>query len=166
MKVNGLPFLVSYSRILKFRTTTELVNTKAPNIISAIALILKVYGNMGFTVSFIASDNGFAPLQQNEAFLSLRVLLNATSEGEHEPYSERFIRTVKEKCRVCYILVPFTRLPRRLAIELVYCQIFWYNFPVPSNYISENMGPAEIVVRQTHGYNKICGIGSMFGEYV
>ena len=91
MKVIGLPFLVSYSRMIKFGTTTELVNTKAPTIISAIILILRVYGSRCFKVNFMATDNGFTPLQRNEAFLSLGVLFNVTSKDEHEPYSERFI---------------------------------------------------------------------------
>ena len=124
MKVNGLPFLVSYSRVIKFGITTELVNMKSPAIVVAIILILRVYATRGFRVEFIAADNGFASLQQDEEFLSLQVIMNVTSEDDHEPFSERFIQTVKEKCRMCLSLVPFARLPRRMTNDMVYTQTF------------------------------------------
>ena len=95
MKVNSLPFLVLYGRVVKFGTTTKLINTKVPLIVAAITLILRVYGTRGFKVSFIAADNEFAPLSQDETFLSLQVVMNLTSEDEPEPFADRFIRTIK-----------------------------------------------------------------------
>ena len=97
MKVNGLPFLVTYGQVVKFGTTTKLLNTKFPCIITAMTLVLRAYGSRGFRVNFIAADNVFAPLQQNEEFLALGVIVNIKSKGEHEPFSEIFIRTIKER---------------------------------------------------------------------
>ena len=135
MKVNGSPFLVSHNRVIKFGTTTEFTNMKASSIVSGIILILRIYATRGFRVEFIAADNGFASLQQDEEFLSLQVTMDITSEDEHEPFSERFIQTIKGKSRMCLSLVPFIRLPRRMTIEMVYTQTFWYNFTIPQEYL-------------------------------
>ena len=166
MKVNGTPFLVTYGRVVKFGTATELVNTKTGSIIDALTLVLRLYAMRGFRVTLITADNGFAQLSNDERYLALGVTMNLTSEDEHKPFSERFIRTVKEQCRMGMALLPFIKLPKRLVVEMVYCQIFWYNFSIPIDYISKHMDPAEIILGSTHGYNKICGPGSMFRQYV
>ena len=72
MKVNRLLFLVSYGRVINFGTTTELANMKTLSIVSAIILILRVYVTRRFRVEFIAVDNGFASLQQDEDFCHCR----------------------------------------------------------------------------------------------
>ena len=166
MKVNNIPFMVSISRVIKFGTATELDSLKMPAYVRTITTILRIYASRGFVVRTIVADNGFAPLLQNNDFLTLGVNLNLTSEDEHEPHIERFIRTLKERCRMCFSLLPFSKVPRRLAIELVYCQTYWYNFTIPADYISDRLGLAAIMTGRTYDYNKICGEGTQFGEYV
>ena len=111
----------------------------------------------------IVGDNDFTPFQQDEKYLKLKVTLNLTSEDEHEPYVDIFIRTIKEKARLCLSLIPLTHLLKRLTVELVYCQLFWYNFLTPEDYISTNLGPGAIVIGRSYDYDKICGPGTMFG---
>ena len=48
----------------------------------------------------IAADDAFEPMKQNSDFIDLKITLNITSEDEHEPYIERFNRTLKERCRM------------------------------------------------------------------
>ena len=95
MKVIKLTFLISYGRIVKFGTTTGPVNTEVPSIVSVVTLILKTYGIRGSNVKFVAADNSFVPLLQYENFLSFGITLNLTLEDEHEPFSERYIRSIK-----------------------------------------------------------------------
>ena len=166
MKVNKVPFFVTTSRVIKFGSATELKNMEISIIIPILVTILHIYVSRGFTVISIAADNGFAALENNKDFLSLGVNLNLTSEDEHEPHVERFIRTLKERCRMCFALLPFTRIPKRMVIELVYCQIYWHNFTIPADYISDRLGPAAIVLGRTYDYNSLCGPGTLFGEYV
>ena len=40
VKVNGIPFLVTISRVIKLGSATELVNTKIPTIVSALLVIM------------------------------------------------------------------------------------------------------------------------------
>ena len=103
---------------------------------------------------------------QNEEFLILGEALNITSKDEQEPYPERLIQTIEEKCCMYLALLPFIKLPRHLTIELVYFQIFWYNCFIPDDYIIDHMGSAEIIVGRTHDCNKMCEPGSNFGNYV
>ena len=61
---------------------------------------------------------------------------------------------------------PFKRIPKRMVVELVYAMVFWYNFRIPNDYISHNLGPGTIILGRTYDYNTLCGRGSRYGEYV
>ena len=67
---------------------------------------------------------------------------------------------------MCFSNLPFTRIPRRMVVELVYLQIFWINFFVPRDYVSTVLSPGAIVTGRTYDYNLLCGAGSQYGEYV
>ena len=163
--MNKTPFLVSIGRIIRFATGSELVDMKYPSIMETISKILVYYYMRRFKIALIVADNGFASLLTDDKFPTLGMPLNTTSEDEHEPHIERFIRT-KEKVRMVYSQLPFQRLSRRITIELVYSQIFWYNFTILEDYISNHMSPGTIVFGRVYDYSKICGPGSLFGEYV
>ena len=60
----------------------------------------------------------------------------------------------------------FLMMPRRMVVERVYLQVFWYNYTIPENYISTTLGPAAIVLGRTYDYNHLCGEGTKFGEFV
>ena len=166
MKVNKIPFLASISQVIKLGSATELTNMQIDTIVDTIVTLLQIYTSRGFKVTAIAADNGFAALMDNEKFLTFGVVLNLTSQDEHQPHVERFIRTLKERCRMCFSLLPFKRIPKRMTVELVYCQIYWYNFTIPYDYVSDRIGPGTIVLGRTYDYNKILGPGTLFGEYV
>ena len=53
-----------------------------------------------------------------------------------------------------------------MVVELVYNMIFWYNFTVPEDYISNTLGPGAIILGRTYDFNMICGEGTKYGEYV
>ena len=99
-------------------------------------------------------------------FINTKIALNTTSENEHEPFSERFNRVRKERCRMCYSTLPFTRIPRRMVVDLVYLQIYWINFTIPRYYISDLLNLGAIVLGRIYNYNLLCGSGTQFGEYV
>ena len=61
--------------------------------------------------------------------------------------------------------IPFIWLPKRMIVEMVHAQVYWFNFTIPENYISNTL-PAAIILGQTYDYNRISGPGSKFGEYV
>jgi hypothetical protein len=61
-------------------------------------------------------------------------------------------------------LLPFSKMPDRLVIEMVYTGVFWLNSLPPRGGVSETLSLHEIVLRQTLDYNKHCKLE--FGSYV
>ena len=100
MFVNGIPFLTTISRAIQFGTCTELDGASMNNAVAALRVIKATYNSRGFKLIAAVADNGFSALQQHEDFLALEIVLNLTAEDEHEPYSERFNRTIKDKSRM------------------------------------------------------------------
>ena len=74
-------------------------------------------------------------------------------------YIERFKRTLKEKYRMGIHGVLFNRFPRRMVVELVYAHVFWHNFTIPDDYISDSLGPEAVVLGRTYDYNNLYGEG-------
>ena len=166
VKINGIPFLSTISRVVKLGSATELPNCKVESIVSALLVIIDTYIARGFSVIAVAADYAFEAIRENEDFMATTITLNTTSEDEHEPFIERFNRFLKERCRMCFSTLPFTRIPRHMTIEMVYLQIYWINFFIPRDYISTTLSPGAIVTGSVYDYNKVCGPGSQYGEYV
>ena len=115
-------------------------------------------------------------MRNEPEFLFLNITLNVTSEDEHEPYIERFNRTLKEQCCMCFATLPFKNIPHLIVAELVSLQIFWLKFFIPRYYISLNMGPSTIIAGQTYDYDLLLGRvcqeedysyrGNQYGKYI
>ena len=84
---------------------------KITSIIPIITNITAIYRSRGFRVIAIAADGAFEPMRQNQDVIDLKIDLNICAENEHEPYSERFSRTIKERCRMCFSIPPFLIIP-------------------------------------------------------
>ena len=52
---------------------------------------------------------------------------------------------------------PFKKFQKKMIVDLVEIQVFWYNFVVPINYISTTLGPVAIFLDKTYDYNRLCG---------
>ena len=109
MFVNGIAFLVTISRHIKFGTAEMLKNQKSSTIFVALKHVLDTYKTNGFAVHTVLGDGQFASLQNSLA--SVGVVLNVTSREEHVPEIERHIRTIKERTRAQYATLPFKALP-------------------------------------------------------
>ena len=146
MFVNRIPFLKTVSCVVKLGSATEMSGATMDNVIAALKAVKSKYEAREFKIIAIAANNGFKSLKNNSGFLELDITLNVTADDEHEPYIERFNRTIKEKCCMGIAGTPFTKLPRRMIVELVCATIYWYNFTVPEDYISTTLGPGAIVL--------------------
>ena len=166
VKINKIAFLVTISRVIKLVTACEMASTAMRPIVEEVIAVVRMYNARGFKVSAIAGDNAFTAMRNYEGFTRLNVLYNPTSADEHEPYSERLNRTLKERCRMCMSTLPFDRMPRRMLVEMVYLCVFWLNFYVPEDYISVHMSPGTIATGRQYDHNKLCGPGTSFGEFV
>ena len=79
----------------------------------------------GFRVTIILANNQFESMRVDLA--DLHAQLNITARDEHVPEIERFNRTIKERVRGNYNILPFDHLPPIIVIEMVYTAMFWRN---------------------------------------
>jgi hypothetical protein len=113
---NGIPFLVSISRHIKFGTAEMLKFESAAQLLASIKLVTQTYATRGFLVTTrMMVDGQFEPLRGELAGLGIAV--NCISRDEHVPEIERHIRTLKEHTRCIYNQLPFKKMPARITIE-------------------------------------------------
>jgi hypothetical protein len=87
MFVNGLPFLVSISRKIKFTTVEYLIGRKQHHLVNSIKKIVNLYKQRGFTIETALMDREFECLRGDLPELNL----NTTAASEHVPDVERQI---------------------------------------------------------------------------
>ncbi len=162
MMVNGLPFLITISRKLKFGTAEYLPGRKGVNLLNGIKNVQKVYALRGFKVKTLLMDGQFEPMRGS--FSELGILLNTVSADEHVPDVERYIRTIKEHVRAIYNTLPFQKMPSRLLIEMVYSSVFWLNSFPANDGLSSELSPRTIITGMQLDFDKHCKL--RFGSYV
>jgi hypothetical protein len=92
MFVNGLPFLVSISRKIKFTTVGYLIGRKQHHLVNSIKKIVNLDKQRGFTIETALMDREFECLRDDLPELNL----NTTAASEHVTDVERQIRVLKE----------------------------------------------------------------------
>ena len=162
MKINMIAFFVTISRHIKFATVEHITNMLNTTLTASIKQVCDEYKKRGFTVTTAHADGQFESLRGELAVLG--VTLNVVSKDEHVPEIERFIRTNKERVRAEYCMLPYTHLPKRLIIELVYRNVFWTNSFTSKGGISKTQSPRSIVTGIEINYKDHCQLE--FGEYV
>ena len=145
---------MTISRGIKFGTAEMITSRHHKPILGAIKQVCRIYRTRGFRVELLLMDGEFESLRGDMA--ELGITLNTTAKDEHVGEIERYIRTIKERTRCIYNTLPFTRMPARLLIEMVYTSVFWLNsFPAQDG-VSDTLSPCTLVTGQTLDYNKHC----------
>ena len=162
MFVNKLPFMVTISRNIKFCTAELILDQKQETLFAAIKAVRNIYAKRGFAAKFILMDGQFEVLRGDLAGASMT--LNTVARGEHVPEAERQIRTIKDRSRSVYNVLPFKKLPGRMIAELIYLSVFWLNcFPARDG-ISNTLSPRAIIVGAEIDFNK--HVRLEYGTYV
>ena len=162
MYINKVPMLITISRHIKFGTIEAIPNKNKITLIQCIQKVMKLYIRGGFKVTYALMDGEFEALRGNLA--DNGIILNTTARDEHVGDIERYIRTVKERVRAIYNMLPFQRVPARLVIEMTKYSVFWLNAFPHINGISSTMSPRVMITGQTIDFNRHCKYE--FGEYV
>jgi len=92
------------------------------------------------------------------------IILNITSQDEHVPEIERFIRMVKGRVQAIVNTLPFEQYTNRLITETVYNAIFRLNCFPHKNGIHPTLSPHMIITGSTIDYNKQSAL--QFSTYV
>lgn len=162
MFINGIPFLVTISRDIKFGTVEKIERPSSKCIVEAVEQVRRIYAKRNFRVQTLLVDGQFESIRAKLAALSIN--LNVTSRDEHVPEAERRIRTIKERVRAVLPTLPFQHMPVRMLIELVYYANFWLNCFPASDGISSTLSPRSIIDGTRIDYNRHCKL--QFGQYV
>jgi hypothetical protein len=136
---------MTVSRHIKLGTAERLVNREEGTVLAAIVEVCKRYRGGGFRVKAILGDSEFEHLRGDFALVGIN--LNTTTRDEHVGEIERYNRTVKDRARAMYNILPFTKIPDCLIIEMVYTAVFWLNTLPATGGVSETLSPREIVLR-------------------
>jgi hypothetical protein len=162
MYINKIPMLVTKSRHIRFGTIEAIPNKINIALVKCVQNVMKLYTRGGFKVTSALMDGEFEALRGNLA--DNGVILNTTARDEHVGDIERYIRTVKERVRAIYNMLPFQQIPARLVIEMTNYSVFWLNSFAHVNGISATMSPRVIITGQFIDFNRHCKYE--FGEYV
>ena len=158
MFINKVAFLVTTSRNLKFGTVEALSNRQITTIIAKVKSVCQIYHHRGFRVTMILGDPEFEPIRVTFP------QLNCCAADEHVPDIERYIRTVKDRMRSTYRMLPFKRVPRLVLIHLVKNAVFWLNALPASDGVSSVHSPRYLLTGRELEYP--LHVRLEFGEYV
>ena len=161
MFVNKIAFLVTVSRSIRFGTTERLTTRRADVVGKALVSVIAVYKQRGFRVRECHGDGEFEPLRADLADVGSH--LNVTAEDEHVPEVERYIRTLKERARSTYNMVPFKKMPGIMIVELVHGANYWLNMFPANDGVSSTLSPRRIMTGQQCDYALHGRL--QFGEY-
>ena len=100
-----------------------------------------------FKITTVLMDGQFDGLRGDIA--TLGITLNTASNDEHVPEIEHHIRTLKERVRSVYTMLPFQRIPTRIIIELICYSVFWLNSFPDTGGISDTLSSRTIIVGST-----------------
>jgi hypothetical protein len=125
--VDGMAFLVTLSRRIKFITVEHVPVRTAISLSKHITRVIQVYERAGFRVRTILMDREFEKVRD----LIPHVECNTTAAKEQVSKAERAIRTIKERTQGLVATLPFQHIPRHMKIKFVYFMVLWLNaFPV------------------------------------
>jgi len=164
MNVNGLVFLTTISKFIKYRTAQFLSSKQPTELLKALGEVIALYKKGGFQVTYLYCDNEFRPLltlfeQQHSA-----IHINFANPNEHVPDIERSIRVIKERIRSTYHRLPFYRMTRTMVKVLVCESAKKLNFFPVKGGISPYFSPRMILHQRSLDYSKHCKYS--FGSYV
>ncbi|KAL7465887.1 hypothetical protein ACHAXS_006188, partial [Conticribra weissflogii] len=141
MFVDGLAFIVTVSKDIKFITAQFLPMRTNTDLAISLRDTMRLYQRGGFRVQTLLMDGEFDKVTR----LLPEVVVNTTSAGEHVGDIERHIQTIKERGRGIMNTLPYKRMPARMVIELVYFCIMWLNAVPNKGGVSTEYSPREIV---------------------
>ena len=161
--VNKIPFLVTISKDLKYRTADHLKTRTITSYHEAIDKVCGRYNDADFLIARIECDREFKPVM-DPIKTAMAICMNYASANEHVPMIERSNRVLKERCRAVFHHLPYEAIPRLMIIVLVEESAEKLNFFPPKGGVSAYYSPHVIMKRRKITYEKHCTVS--FGDYV
>ncbi len=163
MFVQGVAFLITISKHIKFITIRCIPSRTLDELRKAFDETFRIYNKFDFRVDVVHADPEFQKLRQDLADNDIE--LNVANPQEHVPEMERCIRTEKERFRSQIARMPFQgQMPVLMFRELGKFVTRWLNSFPPKGGVSQTYSPRAVVTGRAIDYKKHCLIP--FGSYV
>ncbi len=156
MFVNGMPFLTSISKNIKYRMAMWLPTRTVNDITSLVKSLLKLYQAASFRVAEVSGDQEFKPVLKALQEDGWSFKTNLASAQEHVPEAERNNRVLKERIRATYHGVPYKALPRAVLVYLVMEAAAKLNYFPAKGGCSNYFSPREILHHVKLDYKRHC----------
>jgi hypothetical protein len=126
MFVDGLGFLTTASRKIKFTTSEYVPKRNKSVLVNSLKKVFDIYTQRGFTIRTGLMDREFECLCDDIRGFTL----NTTAASKHVPGIERQISVIKERAREIRSTLPFDKIPNRMILESKLCCAVAQRFPV------------------------------------
>jgi hypothetical protein len=146
MHVNGIKFLISYSKHIGMLQTYCVRKNNRDAILGCILKMMQTYKSRGvFTVVSIEADGAFKSIKHDLQDKPYQVELTTCDADRHVETVERQIRFLKERIRSVRMMMPYKKIPKRFTIEMVHRITSLINSLPKQNGIHSILSPREIV---------------------
>ena len=134
MFINGISFLGTFLRKIKFRPAEVVPKGTANSLAKHLKKVPMLYARGSFIVNLALMDKEVDALKEHVPFLQI----NTTAAREHVGEIERKSRTTKERVRCTTRKFPFRYIPTMILIYVVYNVLLWLNVcPIRSGITGE-----------------------------
>ena len=119
MYVQGVGFLVTVSKNIKFVTICDIPNRKKETLLNGLDHTFRIYNKAGFVITDLHADQEFECLRQELMDDDNGIELHCVARNKHEPTVENMIKTIKERVRCLWHQLPYTTMPKIMLQYLV-----------------------------------------------
>jgi hypothetical protein len=130
-----------------------LENKTSNELYDGLLKIVNLYKRAGFKIISIHCDQEFRPLM-DEVGDKLVIDLNYTTTKEHVPEAKRNNRTIKERIRSTYHLLPYKAIPRTMIRHLAMVSTEQLNMFPTKGGVSSYYSPHVILSGQALDFEK------------
>ena len=156
--VNGMPFLTTISKNIKYCTAMWVANHTAPSIASLVESVLQLYQQAGFQVTEVCADHEFKPVLNvlEDSGWSFRT--NLANAQEHVPEAECNNHVLKEHIHATYHWICYKMLPRTIIWYMVMETTVKLNYFLTKGGCSKYFSLREILHHVKLDYKMHCSV--------
>ena len=158
MYINGMPFLTTISKNIKYRTAMWLVDCTAPAIASLVESVLKLYQWASFQVTEVCADHESKPVIQILQASRSSFMTNLTNTQEHVPEAECNNCILTEHICTTYHGIPCKMIPQTVICYMVMETATKLNYFPTKGGCSNYFSLREILYHVKLYYKKHCSM--------
>ena len=158
MYINGMPFLTTISKNIKYHTDMWVANRTAPTITNLVESAIKLYNRASFQVTEVCADQEFKPVLYILQDGGWSFMTNLANAQEHVPEAECNNCILKEYIHTTYHGIPYKMLPLTIICYMVMETTAKLNyFPAKGGYLNY-FSPRQILHHVKLDYKKHCSM--------